>query len=556
MGSPRQTFPCLWYIWGDKLMRLSGFYYIAFLFGLFSCANVVTPSGGEKDVSPPLVIESAPPNFSLNFKSKKVILSFDEYVNLQDPNVQIIISPPLQKFPDFRIKGKNIIVTLPEKLDSSATYTINFGEAIRDVNESNVLKNYQYVFSTGRYLDSLFIAGKVIDAFDNAAAENVLVMLYKDINDSVVHTQKPYYFTRTLKDGSFTIGYIKYGTYKLFCLEDQNFNYLYDLPNEKVGFVESAILIQDSMERFHISMFMEEQKILKLYDADYSKSGRIRLVYSLPVENFDVSLIEPTDNYPARLVEFNDTRDTILIWYNYNLYEEQSLLLMADTLIDTVLVTADLFTKDSADVRLPKIDFAGGLTQAKTLDIGNPLVLVFNRPVTGFDLDRITLIEDTLNKVVQPVMAFIGEGQRKLEINYSWKPNLSYQLIIPDSAFYDYYGTANDSTVLNYISKSEDDYASLLIKFTGGRSSDIVQLMSNAGKIIREIKRSEEDNMHFNLLAPGDYKLKIIKDKNMNGQWDTGNYLLKIQPEETYVYPEKISLRANWEIEIEVSMAE
>lgn len=198
-----------------------------------SCANQVAPTGGPKDVTPPKVLGSYPLNKSTNFKESKVRILFDEYVVLDNPAQQVVISPPMVPFPSFKIKGKELVIEFEDSLRSNTTYTINITAAVKDLTESNVLPDFQYVFSTGDYLDSFIVTGRVVEAEKGELIEGVLVMLYNVLEDSVVYKEKPYYFGRTNKDGSFLIENIKGGQYKVFAVKDENFNLKYDLPNEK-----------------------------------------------------------------------------------------------------------------------------------------------------------------------------------------------------------------------------------------------------------------------------------------------------------------------------------
>ena len=151
----------------------------------FGCANMKSPGGGPKDIYPPIVEESDPPNYSTYFNSKKITLTFDEFVTVSDVVKEVFISPPLQSSPEIKTKGKSVIISFDEILLDSTTYSIFFGKAIKDLTEGNPLENYNYVFSTGAKIDSLSIVGEVMDAFELKPREDVLVMLYEDDNDTI-----------------------------------------------------------------------------------------------------------------------------------------------------------------------------------------------------------------------------------------------------------------------------------------------------------------------------------------------------------------------------------
>lgn len=198
--------------------------------------------GGPKDVDPPIVLESSPANYSLNFDKKKIEIDFNEFLVLKDINQQLVVSPPLKDKPIVRLKNKSILIELESELRENTTYTINFGDAITDLNEGNVLVNYEFVFSTGEYLDSLSVGGRLLNAFDlKPIDEPVLIMLHDDLSDSIVFNEIPIYIGKTDKAGNFRINNLKADSFKIFALQDANNNVLFDPPNEKIAFLEQAL---------------------------------------------------------------------------------------------------------------------------------------------------------------------------------------------------------------------------------------------------------------------------------------------------------------------------
>ena len=171
---------------------------LAFLLMLsfMRCANVVSPSGGPKDTIPPVVLSAIPENQSTNFQGKEIHITFDEYVTLNNPNSNILISPPLEKNPDYKLSGKSLIIKFKEPLKSDATYSMSFGEAIKDLHEGNIFKNYSFVFSTGANIDTLTLEGKLLQAVDHKPSADYLVMLYLDVNDTISLDSLPYLVVR------------------------------------------------------------------------------------------------------------------------------------------------------------------------------------------------------------------------------------------------------------------------------------------------------------------------------------------------------------------------
>jgi hypothetical protein len=215
-------------------------------------------TGGPKDEDPPLVVDSSPENYSIQFNGKRIEVTFDEFITLNNINQELIVSPPLKEKPEVRLKGKTLLVELNNELKDSTTYTLNFGEAIKDNNEGNPLSNYEFVFSTGEFLDSLSVGGTLVNAFDLAKIKDpTSVMLYTDLDDSIVHKDIPVYIGKTDKEGNFRINNLRAGTYKIFALQDVNNNFLFDLPNEAIAFADSFLHVDPD---FFLKVMKEEEE--------------------------------------------------------------------------------------------------------------------------------------------------------------------------------------------------------------------------------------------------------------------------------------------------------
>ena len=215
--------------------------YILVVFSYLSCARMASPSGGVKDTTPPVPLRSKPVNYSTNFKDDKIIIEFDEFIVLKNINQELLISPPLENRPEIKQRGKNLILKINNELKDSTTYNINFYNSIVDLNEGNVLNNFQFEFSTNSGFDSLYMLGKVYDAFNYSTEGDIYVMLYDAFNDSIPRKVLPNYISKTNKDGEFIIPNINKKPYYIFALKDMNNNMLFDLPNEKIAFLDSAI---------------------------------------------------------------------------------------------------------------------------------------------------------------------------------------------------------------------------------------------------------------------------------------------------------------------------
>lgn len=530
----------------------------------YSCANQVAPTGGPKDVDPPKVLGSYPLNKTTRFTEKRVRILFDEYVAIDNPRQQVVISPPMDPFPNFKIKGKELIIDFQDSLRSNTTYTINISAAVKDITESNVLPDFQYVFSTGDYIDSFYFSGRVVAAEKGELAEGVLVLVYDVLEDSVVYKDKPYYFGRTDKSGQFRIENMKGGQYKVFAVKDENFNLKYDLPNEKIAFWPDPITISETpLPPIELRLFQEEAKRLQLVETFTSTRGFNQFIYSMPVKHVEIQPLLDTFNFNGSIIEYSVSRDTVNHWYLYNTNSKSILLVTAnDTLTDSVKVKSPVFTQDSL-YKIGKLGILTGASKVKrstapqNLELGVPFVFELNRPAVSMDSSKIYMLEDTVNAVV-PRVYFADSVNRKIAVGYTWKPGTFYQIVFLDSAITDYYGLKNDSIGFEITSRKPEDYGVITVTIDSLDPSEqyiLEATLGDASPTIREvISGVGRFNRRYENLVASSYQVRIIRDVNANERWDTGNYLEGRQPERVYMHPQPVNLKPNWEIEVEIVM--
>jgi hypothetical protein len=489
---------------------------------------------------------------------------FDEYIVLDNPAQQVVISPPMVPFPSFRIKGKELIIEFQDSLRSNTTYTINITAAVKDLTESNVLPDFQYVFSTGDYLDSFFVSGRVVEAEKGEYSEGVLVLLYDVLEDSVVYKEKPYYFGRTNKQGEFRIENMKGGKYKVFAVKDENFNLKYDLPNEKIAFWPGPISVSEvPLPPFELRLFQEEVKNLQLIETFTSSRGFNQFIYSMPIQTVRIQPLLDTVNFSGSLIEYSVSRDTISHWYLYNTNGRSILLVTAnDTLTDSVSVKSPLFTNDSL-YKIGKPGLLTGTSKIKrstapdNLELGQPFVFELNRPVQSIDDSKVYMLEDTVNAVV-PNVYFSDSVNRKVAVSFTWKPGAHYKIVFLDSAITDRYGLKSDSIGFEVTARKPDDYGAITITIDSLLPNQQYLLEARYGDglpIISEVVTgTAKFSKKYEKLVPGNYKVRIIRDANFNKQWDTGSYSQGRQPERVYMHPTPVDLKPNWEIELEIVM--
>ena len=282
---------------------------------LMRCANVVAPTGGAKDITPPKVVEAQPANHSTGFDGHRIEITFDEFVTLNNASQQVLVSPPLSAKPDIKLSGKTVSVKFKEDLKPNTTYTIDFGEAVKDLHEGNQFKDYRYTFSTGEAIDTLTLQGKVLNADDKKPAAALLVGLYAD-TDSLFWQpvrRAPDFIAKTDKEGAFRFHGLPEKHFLVFALEDMNSNLFYDLPNEKVAFLDTLVAPSDSVS-LTLYAFTEVDTTQMLLESKLVEEGLFRFAFRWPADGVSVTVSDELPDAFQMVAVWSKQRDT-LCWY-------------------------------------------------------------------------------------------------------------------------------------------------------------------------------------------------------------------------------------------------
>lgn len=524
---------------------------------LARCATIVAPVGGPRDETPPqVVVEESTPNKQVNFQKQRIELTFDEFIVLEDVFNQVVVSPPLQYRPTLSLKGKTLRVDFDSRdtLRSNATYTINFGEAVQDLNEKNPAENLRFVFSTGPYLDSLSVRGRIVDARTGESQKEVLFMLYDNLADTVVRTTRPFYFAKTDTSGTFLIENVRAGTFKGFALKDANLNYKYDQANELIGFPDSLIQVADSTPPVQIRLFGDAQ-VVRLLDSDVSQYGQVKLTFNQAPK--DLLLNFAYQNRQQRVVYEYD-RDTVRVWYDLDTPADWELYVSQDTFWrDTVQVRALDRAAFFKNAQLAQLVQSGGNVNFAVNPDKN-IEVQFNYPLISFDTAQIRMYEDSTKRVVKPDILLDSLNPRTLTLRYPWKEDVNYQLEMLPSGVRDLYGLLNRDTLLvNYRVQARKSFSTLQLTVDSldNKEAYVIQLLFGESEVVAQFRVENITTFvqEMKALPPGDYTVQIITDYNKNGRWDTGDYNEKRQPEP--IMQRKLeTLRANWEVEATVSL--
>jgi hypothetical protein len=518
---------------------------------LSGCAQIGSLGGGERDTIPPQIDTLlSTPNMQTRFTPKRIELHFDEFINLTDVFTQVVVSPPLQGMKVTKPRYKMVLVEFDpaEPFRENATYTINFGTAIKDFTEGNV-SPFRFVFSTGDYIDSLRIGGKVVDAYSKEPVPDVLVMLYDNLADSVVRTERPFYFARTDKQGLFQIENIRPDRFKVFALIDGNLNYLYDQDTERIGFLEEPVLLHDSLSvpDIRIRLFRETPP-LRLVNRDVRNYGRMKLLFNRAP--YDAAIrIEPESYVLAQETEL----DTIRIFYNFEEGARMQVFVGEDTITLEGRNRAEFESKGSLQLRKP----FGERQLLPVSPVDRGVRLDFNHPLAALDSTRFLLKQDTLEDMLQPRVFLDSTHRRQMRLEFPFEEAVPYSLTILPDAVRDVFGFSNTDTLRTSLQlRSRKELANLILK--------VDQLDSSMAYVLELIQQKElvetmlvsgetEYSRTFASINPGEYQLRVTEDRNGNGRWDPGNYDEGQQPERITVLRLE-TLRANWDLETTVSV--
>ena len=568
-------------------------YSIGGLLFFCACANIAAPTGGLYDVDPPKVVKASPSFNATNNDKSKIEILFDENVKIEKPMDKVIIAPPQQKFPVIKAQGRKVIVELEDELKPNTTYTIDFTDAIVDNNEGNVLENFALSFSTGEELDSMAVSGIVLTAENLEPAQGIYVGIHSNLNDTAF-TNTPFErISRTNSRGIFTIKGVAEGEYKIYALGDLNRDYKYDNPQEEIAFLDSIIVptsVQalrndtifkdsitiDTIHEVQYTRFLPDNLQLRSFESGFKRQylqkherivpHKLDIYFAAPTEEPQITLLSPITSSSKWFVkESSITNDTVSIWITDSLIYQSDTVklkvdyLRTDTLNNHILSTDTLnFTyRDSKrkvaekekkeDEEDPIIFLNIRHNIQSTHEIYNSLFLEFEQPIANFDSTEIKL-EHEVDSIFVPIdYTLIRDtlNARAYRLKYKWEPGERYKLHIDSAAFISEYGLHNNTVEQAFTVKKLEQYGNLLFVLSGlpdGKTA-YVELLDAQDKPFRK-KRVKDNEALFLDLNPGKIYARLFIDENEDGEWTTGNYEKKRQPEMVYYNPKMHEIRA------------
>ncbi|HEY0771241.1 MAG TPA: Ig-like domain-containing protein [Sphingobacteriaceae bacterium] len=520
--------------------------YLTFIYTLAAisgCASVQSPTGGPRDSVSPKIIKETPENLTRNFSSKSIQLEFDELIKLNNETTEISVSPDVERFPNLKIRKSVLDITFQDTLEKNTTYTINFGKAIGDVNENNLLKNYTYVFSTGNTIDSLTLSGSVKSTLSKEKSD-ITVFILPVSRDSLFGKKKASIFTTTDSSGNFKLEHLKENSYYVYALKEEGQgDRIYNSPNEEIGFLSDTIILNKNISGIELQTFKESPQKLGIKDRKIENDGRISLILNRPAIDPGIKILSPSNAETTKITEFTPTLDTAMIWVPDMTFDSLEVALLdQDISIDTITLRRNKRDSYTHDVSL--------ITNlsANKLRPGSDLIIKASGPVTSVDPAKFILLQDSVRTSGLTVSKVTGTN-RDIMVKFPWRTKRNYIINLAEGAITDIYGAKSKPSTINMTLDELENYGNVTLKIKIPDSSSYLVEMLRDEKVIKTEKVPETGKVDFLNFPTGKYRFRIIYDSNKNGKWDTGNVRERRQPELIWEYDKDITLRPNWDIE-------
>lgn len=579
---------------------LGSLFVVAAALLLAACASIGRPEGGPRDMTPPVVVSSTPAPGSVNVSNGRIDIVFDENITLDDPMNKIVVSPPQKKQAQINSNGRRVRITLRDTLRDSTTYTVDLADAVRDLNEGNILDGLAIDFSTGPSIDTLMISGIVFEGRTLEPAQGMIVGVYSTpVADTALTTLPMDRITKTNALGRFTIRNLKPGSYRVFAINDLNHDFHWD-RSEDIAFLDRDIspstmavevtdtftdaagndsLVTRPATRFLpddilLTWFNENYKPLYLVKHERPDARRLTLEMSTHSDSLPQLTLLNTVRAGARLdreavLQSSPGLDSLTYWLrDTTLIGSDTLKIAArylhtDTL-DNITFTTDTLTfalrqpkkkkkRDEETDSVPKLEFVNiGISSRQPQDLNIPLLFETSAPTASIDSSGFR-IEVLVDSVWMPVAARIPSPPDSLQpmrllTEMTWKPKTKYRVTIDSLAVTDIYGNHNRPFVQEVSTHAIEDYAALFFNIGDlGPDSAIVELLSSDKPVRLEPVRNGVAT--FEYVTPGAYYARLFIDRNQNGRWDTGSVADTVQPEDVFYFSKKLNLKKNWDVE-------
>jgi len=573
-------------------MRRSIFRQILFTIAAYTlaagCAKVSSPAGGPRDKTPPVVVKTSPANGSKFYTGKKIEITFNEYVVLDKINEKFMVSPPMKNRPEVSIKGKGVLVEYEDELRDSTTYTFDFSDAVKDINEGNIYENLQFVFSTGPVVDSLSVTGNVLNALVLDVPENALILLYRDLSAQAVKKSLPDYIARSDKNGYFRINNVREGRYRLYALKDNDNSRNFNLSEEEFAFLDEPFEVtplknylpvkKDTVKiakpvaktedtavmrgEHKLIMFRHEKTMNYLTSSSRSQSYLMTYTLALPPGDLPFNITMPGSPDDSYFTERSAGNDTMKVWITDTALYSTPLIttLVTYPFTDTTGVT--LSRQDTIPMRFlsprsartkvipPRYQVKSNIPSG-SLRPGQKIILETETPLRSPDTSKIRLYEIKGTEKTNVPYSFAKDSLNscRLILNAQFEQGKNYQYTADSAAFGDIYGKSTDSTGIRITVREEKSFGKLVLNIRGYEGSRVIQLLDKNEKPVRVTKMESDGKAEFPLLDKGTYRIRVIYDFNSDGKWSPGSFNFGIQPEPVSFYPQEIEIKEDWVVD-------
>lgn len=521
-------------------MGIKNWFLFLLVVQLFSCAQVRPLEGGPQDTEAPVpdMLKASPALGSTNVKPTTIRIPFSEYIKLNNASKNINVVPELPTKPVYEVRGRELVITIdPNELAENTTYSFIFNQAIADLNEGNDT-TFTYVFSTGQYIDSLSHNVLLIDAESLSPIANAMVGLFAISDTLDPYTQKPRYLAPTNKLGEANFQFLGQQDFVVFAYDLKGMTRL--SPDAPIAFRQDVLQL-DTLQRtdtlFMFTPLPQEPAKGRILKKSIDGPGRITLVTNFLFSPQEI-LVKSGEQFVDFKVEETNRSDSSMLWIravestNYEV-----LIPFQDTVLSAKLSLRKIPEKQSALSNNLKSDELG---------IFDTLRLTFDFPIQSINEQNLLVYQDSQLVNINQILL---DNHRSVLVLGDFEADLTYHLtVLPNSiGFYDDSFFA-DSIKISFKRKGENKYANLeLVLENKPEGKLILNLISGNAIVAQQVLDADQQRVDFKLLPPGEYMVQVVLDENENGQWDTGSWLLKQQPEQIVWFRQPITLRANWD---------
>ncbi|MEJ7556988.1 MAG: Ig-like domain-containing protein [Pedobacter sp.] len=517
---------------------------------IYGCASIQTPQGGPRDDKAPEIVSMLPKNLTTNFNSKKILIEFDEYFKIENEVKEFSISPELKVAPTLKVKQRRLEITFTDTLEKNTTYTLNFGKAIADINEGNAIKNLTYVFSTGPVLDSLSIRGRVTNTKTGKPELDAVAFILPLNRDTLFGKGRPSIYTRTDSNGNYQLNNLRKDTYRIYALKETNGDKIYQQPTDEIGFIKDSVVLTNNIDSANIKLFKEDALVFRILERKLEKDGSISFTFNQKLKKPEVVVLDPPALDVSKRLKFSKYHDSLKLWLT-DLSFDSTKISIRD---DGKLLQTTTITRGKKETYTRVLTAAGNL-DGSTLNPNHPLRLTFNLPVDSVDRTKITLLEDSVAvsnfSITKDSLDFLT-----YIVRYPWKAKRPYDIKYGAGAFTAIFNAKNKEFTQTFTLGSRDDYGTLIAKIVvpEKNKSYILDILNESSAVINTSVLTQDTTITFQNYRAGKYFLRITYDNNKNGIWDTGNVFKRVQPERIWNEPVEMSIRANWDRNVTVTI--